>query len=228
MRLIFYFYFLFYENFQTFLSSSRTSSKPRVLSGHTSSSKSSIDYTTSTTHPTIKATTSSEQQWITVESPSFSPDQARSHDKQPSSHILPDEEDIMFVTDVHDKGLESRTTVSSPDHEQLSLPTLITRGVLDQDNGQVWMSKPSITSVTSALNADSNTIYVTNNILSISVKNEPTQPLFNGKSKNLMVSPTMKFPQTKTEYSESVWHFGMFKKKKAQQAKRSDVEGKKC
>ncbi|XP_060759491.1 receptor-type tyrosine-protein phosphatase zeta [Neoarius graeffei] len=167
------------ENFQTFLSSSRTTSKPRVLSGHTSSSKSSIDYTTSTTHPTIKATTSSEQQWIIVESPSFSPDQARSHDKQPSSHILPDEEDIMFVTDVHDKGLESRTTVSSPDHEQLSLPTLITRGVLDQDNGQVWMSKPSITSVTSALNADSNTIYVTNNILSISVKNEPTQPLFN-------------------------------------------------
>lgn len=198
MRLIFLFV-LFYELSQPSLSTSRTNSKPRVLPGHTSSSKSSIYYTTSATHPTIKATTSPE--WITVESPSFSPDQARSHDKRPRSHILPHDEDIMFVTDVHYKGMKSRTTVSSPYHEQLSLPTLITRGVLDQGKGQVWMSKPSITSVTSAPNADSNTIYVTSNTLSISAKNvnEPTQPLFNGKSKNLMVSPTMKFLQTKTE-----------------------------
>lgn len=170
----------------------RTSSKPRVLPGSASSSKSSIYITTSTNHPgflfpAIKATTSSEQQWITVESQSFSPDQARSHDKQPSSHILPEDEDTMLVTDVHYEGLKSRTAVSGLNDEQLSLPTLLTRGVQDQGKGQVWMTKPNITSVTSAPNAESRTIYVTSNTLSVSVKNanEPTQPLFNGKSENL-------------------------------------------
>ncbi|XP_026779002.3 receptor-type tyrosine-protein phosphatase zeta isoform X1 [Pangasianodon hypophthalmus] len=175
------------ETSQPSLSTSRTSSKPWVLPGRTSSSKSSIYETTSTNHPdflfpAIKATTSSEQQWITVESRSFSPDQARSHDKRPSSRILPEDEDTMLVTDY--EGLKSRTTVSSPNEEQLSLPTLLTRGVLDQDKGQVWMSKPSITSVTSAPNAESSTIYVTSNTLLVSVKNvnEPTRPLFNEAS----------------------------------------------
>ncbi|XP_053506837.1 receptor-type tyrosine-protein phosphatase zeta [Ictalurus furcatus] len=177
------------ETSQPSLSMGRTSSKPRVLPGSASSSKSSIYITTSTNHPgflfpAIKATTSSEQQWITVESQSFSPDQARSHDKQPSSHILPEDEDTMLVTDVHYEGLKSRTAVSGLNDEQLSLPTLLTRGVQDQGKGQVWMTKPNITSVTSAPNAESRTIYVTSNTLSVSVKNanEPTQPLFNEAS----------------------------------------------
>lgn len=145
--------------------------------------------TASTTHPgflfpALKATTSSEQRWITVKPQSFSTDQPRSHDKRPSSQTLPEVPDTILVTHVHDEVSKSRTTVSSPNHEQLSVPTLQTRGVLDQ----VLDAKAGIISVTSAPKGESDTIYVTTKT-SVSAKdvNEPTQPLFNGKTKNLTV-----------------------------------------
>ncbi|GAA6109874.1 receptor-type tyrosine-protein phosphatase zeta isoform X1, partial [Tachysurus ichikawai] len=153
---------------QTSLSPSRTSSKPRALPGRTTSSKSSVYHTTPTSHPgflfpAVKATTSFEQQWITVKSQTFSPDQAGSHDKHPSGHIVPENDDTMLVTEVHDKDMKS---------------------VLDQGKGQSRTNKAGIVAATSAPNAESNTIYVTSNTLSVSGKNlhEPTQPLFNEES----------------------------------------------
>lgn len=146
--------------------------------------------------PAVKPTTSSEHQ-ITSESQSFSTDQGRSHDKQPSSHTSPEDEETILVTHVHYDVLKSRTTVSNPTAEQLP------RGDQDQGKGQVWMPKPRFTSVTSAPNGESETIYVTSNTLSVSVRNvnEPTQPLFNGKSKSLTVkkTPSIRFQQTKRQ-----------------------------
>ncbi|KAK3518207.1 hypothetical protein QTP70_033903, partial [Hemibagrus guttatus] len=122
---------------QASLSPSQTSSKPRALPARTSSSKSSMHHTTSTNHPgflfpSVKTTTSSEQQWINVESQTISPDQARSHDKRPSSHIVPENEDTMLVTEVHDKVLKS---------------------VLDQGKGRAKMNKGSISAVTKCFQA---------------------------------------------------------------------------
>ncbi|XP_046730028.1 receptor-type tyrosine-protein phosphatase zeta isoform X2 [Silurus meridionalis] len=168
------------------VSASRTSSKPTVLPAQTSYFKSALYDTTSTYNqpvalfPTIKPTTSPPPQHrLTVESQTFSSEQTRSHEQPTSSHISSEDEDTMLVTEVH---LKSKTTSSSPNEEQLSLPTLITRG--DRDQGQVWWTKPRVTSVTSAPNAESRTIYVTSNTLSVSVKNvnEPTRPLFNEAS----------------------------------------------
>lgn len=148
--------------------------------------------------PAVKPTTSSEQQQITSESQSFSTDQGRSRDKQPNSHTSPEDEETILVTQVHYEVLKSRTTVSNPTAEQLP------RGDQDQGKGQVWMTKPRFTSVTSAPNGESETIYVTSNTLSVSVRNvnEPTQPLFNGKSKSLTVkkkTPSIRFQQTKRQ-----------------------------
>ncbi|KAI5617323.1 receptor-type tyrosine-protein phosphatase zeta isoform X4, partial [Silurus asotus] len=173
------------ETSQPTVSASGTSSKPTVLPAQTSSFKSALYDTTPTYNqpvalfPTIKPTTSPPPQHrLTVESQTFSSEQTISHEQPTSSHISPEDEDTMLVTKVH---LKSRTTSSSPNEEQLSLPTLITRG--DRDQGQVWWTKPRVTSVTSAPNAESRTIYVTSNTLSVSVKNvnEPTRPLFNVK-----------------------------------------------
>ncbi|XP_060745907.1 receptor-type tyrosine-protein phosphatase zeta isoform X2 [Tachysurus vachellii] len=153
---------------ETSLSPSRTSSKPRALPGRTTFSESSVYHTTPTSHPgflfpAVKATTSFEQQWISVKSQTFSPDQAGSHDKHPSSHIVPENEDTMLVTEVHNKDMKS---------------------VVDQGKGQSRTNKAGIVAATSAPNAESNTIYVTSNTLSVSGKNlhEPTQPLFNEES----------------------------------------------
>lgn len=91
-----------------------------------------------------------------VESQTVSPDQARSHAKHPSSHIVPENEDTMLVTEV-------------------------LKSVLDKGKGRARMNKASINAVTSAPNAESNTIYVTSNTVSGKSVHEPTQPQFNGK-----------------------------------------------
>ncbi|XP_058272970.1 receptor-type tyrosine-protein phosphatase zeta isoform X3 [Hemibagrus wyckioides] len=150
------------ETSQASSSPSQTSSKPRALPARTSSSKSSVHHTTSTSHPaflypSVRTTTSSEQQWMHVESQTVSPDQARSHDKHPSSHIVPENEDTMLVTEV-------------------------LKSVLDKGKGRARMNKARINAVTSAPNAESNTIYVTSNTVSGKNVHEPTQPLFNEES----------------------------------------------
>lgn len=130
--------------------------------------------------------------------------QEGSLDKQPNSLTLPEDPDTILVTHVYYEVLKSTATVSSPKGEQLSQPTLQTRDVLDQGKGQVWMPKPGITSVTSAPKGESDTIYVTSKTSSDSMKNvnEPTQPLFNGKSKNLKVQNTTPEVSTKKKTDE--------------------------
>ncbi|XP_053364456.1 receptor-type tyrosine-protein phosphatase zeta isoform X2 [Clarias gariepinus] len=176
---------------QLSLSTSTSSSTPRISPGHTFSSMTSIydSMTSSTSHPeillpTIKTSTSSEQQWLTVEAQTFPPDQEKTHGKQPSIHAVPEDEDVMLVTHGHSDGLQSRTTVSSPNDDQLGLPGVLNGGVRGHGKVKVWRTKPHIASVTSAPDAESRTIYVTRNSLLVSMKhvNEPTQPLFNEES----------------------------------------------
>ncbi|KAF5892667.1 receptor-type tyrosine-protein phosphatase zeta-like isoform X2, partial [Clarias magur] len=173
---------------QPTLSTSTSSSTPRISPGHASSSMTSISdsMTSSTSHPdvllpTIKTSTSPKQQWLTVEPQTFPPDQPKTHDRRPSSHAKPEDEDVMLVTYAHSDGSQSRTTVSSPNDDQLGLPSVLNGGVRGHGKVKVWRTKPHIDSVTSAPDAESRTIYVTRNSLLVSMKhvNEPTQPVFN-------------------------------------------------
>ncbi|TSX44490.1 Receptor-type tyrosine-protein phosphatase zeta [Bagarius yarrelli] len=157
------------ETSQASLPTSQATTQPRALSSQTPFSRTFVYHTTSTNNPgfllpAIKATTSSHQNWISVETQTSSTDQPNSHDSQPSSHIPPENEDTILVTEVR------------------SLFPLLTKSAPDQGKGKGRIKKPSFASVTSGPYDDSGTIYVTSNTFSGMNAHQPTQPLFNEES----------------------------------------------